>query len=132
MDSVPDRPIKVVAVTPGGAALARRLCRELPGSQCWLPRNLAAEAPGVKTYRRLSQVFQSAFRARENLVCIMAAGIVVRGIAPYLRGKDLDPAVVVLDEGGQFAVSLLSGRCMLAHHADNALTPRPGATMARI
>lgn len=63
----------------------------------------------MKTYRRLSQVFQGAFRARENLVCIMAAGIVVRGIAPYLRGKDLDPAVVVLDEGGQFAVSLLSG-----------------------
>jgi cobalt-precorrin 5A hydrolase len=109
MVSVPDRPIKVVAVTPGGAALARRLCRELPGAQCWLPRNLAGEAPGERAYRRLSQVFQGAFRARENLVCIMAAGIVVRGIAPHLRGKDLDPAVVVLDEGGQFAVSLLSG-----------------------
>ena len=39
----------------------------------------------------------------------MAAGIVVRGIAPYLQGKDTDPAVVVVDEAGQFAVSLLSG-----------------------
>jgi cobalt-precorrin 5A hydrolase len=39
----------------------------------------------------------------------MAAGIVVRSITPYLRGKDADPAVVVVDEGGQFAVSLLSG-----------------------
>jgi cobalt-precorrin 5A hydrolase len=57
----------------------------------------------------LSQVFQEAFRARESLVCIMAAGIVVRGIAPFLRSKDLDPPVVVVDEGGQFAVSLLSG-----------------------
>lgn len=110
MASVPNRPIKVVAVTPGGAALARRLCRELPGAQCWLPLNLAGdEGPQERTFRRLSQVFQGAFRARENLVCIMAAGIVVRSIAPYLRGKDLDPAVVVLDEGGQFAVSLLSG-----------------------
>jgi cobalt-precorrin 5A hydrolase len=109
MVTVADRLIKVVAVTPGGAALARRLCRELPGAQCWLPRNLAGSDPGVKTFRRLSQVFQGAFRARENLVCIMAAGIVVRSIAPYLRGKDLDPAVVVLDEGGLFAVSLLSG-----------------------
>jgi cobalt-precorrin 5A hydrolase len=109
MGSVPDRPIKVVAITPGGAALARRLCRELPGAQCWLPRSAAGEDPGARTFRRLSQVFQGAFRAREDLVCIMAAGIVVRGIAPYLRSKDLDPAVVVLDEGGQFAVSLLSG-----------------------
>ncbi len=109
MGSVPARPIKVVAITPGGAALARRLCRELPGAQCWLPRSAAGEDPGVRTFRRLSQVFQGAFRARESLVCIMAAGIVVRGIAPYLRSKDLDPAVVVLDEGGKFAVSLLSG-----------------------
>ena len=45
----------------------------------------------------------------DNLVCVMAAGIVVRGIAPYLKGKDTDPAVVVVDEAGQFAVSLLSG-----------------------
>lgn len=39
----------------------------------------------------------------------MAAGIVVRGIAPHLRGKDTDPAVVVVDEAGKFAISLLSG-----------------------
>ena len=39
----------------------------------------------------------------------MAAGIVVRGISPYLQGKDTDPAVVVVDEAGRFAVSLLSG-----------------------
>ena len=39
----------------------------------------------------------------------MAAGIVVRSIAPYLKGKDTDPAVVVVDEAGRFAVSLLSG-----------------------
>ena len=49
------------------------------------------------------------FAQGENLVCVMAAGIVVRSIAPYLRAKDTDPAVVVVDEAGKFAVSLLSG-----------------------
>ena len=39
----------------------------------------------------------------------MACGIVVRTVAGLLRNKREDPAVVVLDEAGRFAVSLLSG-----------------------
>ena len=39
----------------------------------------------------------------------MATGIVVRMIAPLLRSKDKDPAVVAIDDAGKFAVSLLSG-----------------------
>ena len=38
MGSAPERKIKVVALTPKGAALARELCRRLPGARCWLPR----------------------------------------------------------------------------------------------
>jgi cobalt-precorrin 5A hydrolase len=58
---------------------------------------------------RLTDTFREAFVHRDNLVCIMAAGIVVRGLAPYLKSKATDPAVVVVDEAGRFAVSLLSG-----------------------
>lgn len=105
---VRQRRTRVVALTPQGAALARRLCRDLPGAQCWLPP-AQAEAPGDHQFARVSQVFADAFAAGEDLVCIMAAGIVVRGIAPFLQGKDSDPAVVVVDEGGKFAISLLSG-----------------------
>jgi cobalt-precorrin 5A hydrolase len=39
----------------------------------------------------------------------MATGIVVRAIAPLLQGKECDPCVVVMDEKGRHAVSLLSG-----------------------
>lgn len=45
----------------------------------------------------------------DALICIMACGIVVRSIAPYLKNKQSDPAVVVVDELGRFAISLLSG-----------------------
>ncbi len=45
----------------------------------------------------------------ENLIFIMASGIVVRTIAPLIKDKRTDPAVVVLDENGKFAISLLSG-----------------------
>ena len=39
----------------------------------------------------------------------MATGIAARIIAPYIDNKYIDPAVVTVDEGGRFAISLLSG-----------------------
>jgi len=74
-----------------------------------LPTNRAGQYEGATAFSSLKKVFQQSFQNRCNLVCIMAAGIVVRSIAPFLQGKDQDPAVVVVDEGGRFAISLLSG-----------------------
>jgi cobalt-precorrin 5A hydrolase len=104
-----ERAIRVLALTPQGAILAREICRGLAGARCWLPRGQAGGDPGIKAFDHLAPVFQEAFQRREDLVCVMAAGIVVRSIAPYLQGKDTDPAVVLVDEAGKFAISLLSG-----------------------
>ena len=100
-------PIRVVALTPAGVLLARRLSRALPGAVTWLPASRAAA--GDESFDSLALVFAQAFSRGDSLVCIMAAGIVVRHLAPLLQGKDRDPAVVVVDEAGRFAISLLSG-----------------------
>jgi cobalamin biosynthesis protein CbiG len=44
-----------------------------------------------------------------GLVVVLAVGATVRILAPWLRGKDADPAVVCVDDGGRFAVALLGG-----------------------
>ena len=52
---------------------------------------------------------QRDFQDYDALVFVMAMGIVVRTIAPLIRSKDKDPAVIVLDQNGTFVISLLSG-----------------------
>ena len=49
------------------------------------------------------------FQEKDALIFVGATGICVRSIAPYVRSKKTDPAVIVVDEQGRHAISLLSG-----------------------
>lgn len=101
--------LAIVAVTPGGAELARRLASEFPEASVFLPEKFRRDDPCRYFTAPLAELLPELFAETEGLVCIMATGIVVRILAPHLRGKEVDPAVVVLDEAGRFSVSLLSG-----------------------
>ena len=52
---------------------------------------------------------QTHFVSDEALIFIGSTGIAVRAIAPYVKSKTKDPAVVVVDELGAYSISLLSG-----------------------
>jgi precorrin-4 C11-methyltransferase len=106
--------VAIVTLTRNGTHTGLRLCASLPGSVLYAPARFVEpgtdEQPGIVPYTTsVRQVLQSAFEEHSALVCVMASGIVVRELAPLLRSKHTDPAVVVLDERGQYAVSLLSG-----------------------
>lgn len=62
------------------------------------------------------------------LIFIGASGIAVRSIAPYLKGKEKDAAVLVADEKGQFIISLLSGHLGGANACCKSLACLLGAT----
>jgi len=97
----------VFALTSEGAALAQRIAAALP-ADLHLPAYLAEEVR-AEGFLSLAEASAEAFHRYRGLVFVAAAGIVVRIIAPLLQGKDRDPAVVVLDQAGRFAVSLISG-----------------------
>lgn len=58
---------------------------------------------------QLDENLKMAMQRYDAIVCIMATGIVVRKIAPYIQHKTKDPAIVVLDQKGNYCISLLSG-----------------------
>lgn len=118
----------VAALTPDGARLAARLTPLREPAELWLPAALAPDYPGAHPFDRVSRVFREAGERGGDLICIMAAGIVVRQIAPYLQHKARDPAVVVLDEAGRFAISLLSGHLGGANELARRAAALVGAT----
>lgn len=90
--------VQLISFSEAGQALANRLAKGLCGEamRCGQPLQLDAWT-------------EQGFRTAEGLIFVGAAGIAVRAIAPYVKSKTQDPAVVVVDETGKFAVSLLSG-----------------------
>ena len=108
--STQDYPLAVIAITRNGVNLALQIQASLPGSVCYVPnRYRFAMALGAVGFDRLRAVVPLIWRQYRALVFIMATGIVVRQIAPLLKHKTQDPAVVVLDERGQYVISLVSG-----------------------
>lgn len=75
-----------------------------------LAHKLAAAHPGdIYNKENFKENLRAGFKKYDSLVCIMATGIVVRILAPLIVHKTSDPAVVVLDQKGKHAISLLSG-----------------------
>ncbi len=96
--------VAVVAVTEGGRDIALRL-RELRGWDVYLPQRFQEE--GVSAIEGdFPSCVARLFATYEGIIFVTALGIAVRTIAPLLRGKDRDPAVVVVDERGRFSVSV--------------------------
>lgn len=57
----------------------------------------------------ISEAVGEFFGCADLIVFFTAMGIAVRSVAPFIRHKSVDPAVVVVDECGRYSVSMLSG-----------------------
>ncbi|WP_035104739.1 cobalt-precorrin 5A hydrolase [Desulfohalovibrio reitneri] len=121
----------VYALTRRGAEMGRRLAAAL-SADLHLPRRLAgAGEPGFDS---LPELVARTFRAYDAHIFVAACGVAVRTIAPHLRDKYSDPAVVAVDAAGTFAVSLVSGHLGgandLARRAAELLGAQPVVTTA--
>lgn len=70
---------------------------------------LEPEWESIPYEKNLRQWCARCFAEADAIIFIGACGIAVRTIAPFIKSKTTDPAVLVIDEAGQFVISLLSG-----------------------
>lgn len=136
IDRSTEKDIAIVAITRKGVALGRRLKPLFPGSQLYLPERFAVGATAGEHAFALpvKEIVREVFDLYRHLILIMAVGAAVRLLASEIRGKHEDPGVVVVDEKGTFAVSLLSGHAgdanELAKRVAHSLHTQPVVTTA--
>lgn len=78
-------------------------CTSYTTTKSELPPNL------TKLNLPLKEQVKEIFHQVDAIIFVSACAIAVRSIAPFLESKKTDPAVIVIDELGRYAISLLSG-----------------------
>ncbi|WP_324825575.1 cobalt-precorrin 5A hydrolase [Sinanaerobacter sp. ZZT-01] len=109
---VREKEIALVSFTKNGALTAQKIACFIK-SIGYIPEAYAKkidqnEDAVLPLEQSLSEWTEAHF-SKDALIFIGATGIAVRAIAPFIKGKTVDPAVIVVDEKGRFVISLLSG-----------------------
>ena len=125
--------LAVITLSLEGAILADHLMRSLPDVYLYVHEKVAGDRPAER-FESIVGLTKDIFTKYKGLVYVAPCGVVVRAIAPFIESKIKDPAVVVVDVGGRWAVSLLSGHeggaNDLAITVANALSAEPIITTA--
>jgi len=100
--------IAFITLSKEGAILAGRLAQSLPNTHIYLHENVDTSRNG-RRFSSIKDLTADIFREYQGLVFIAPCGVAVRAIAPHISHKTLDPAVVAVDVGGRWAVSLVGG-----------------------
>lgn len=122
--------LAVITVTKQGIALGERILAAEPGAVLYVPAKYSLRGTDrIRSFPGpLSPLLAEIYGTYDGFVFLMATGIVVRMIAEHIRDKRYDPAVVVMDITGRFAISLVSGHLGGANALTRRLAETTGAT----
>ncbi len=121
--------IAVIALTSAATLLGQKIKNEFPRADLFVSSKLRGEYQDCFFIEEnFSEFIASLWYKYSCFVFIMASGIVVRTIAPLLKDKKVDPAVVVLDEKGDFVISLISGHVGGANKLAREIAGKLGAS----
>lgn len=110
--------IAFVSITKHGIILASKVINSLANEDqvhlfCPTKFSEIAQVSGVQNFStyegKVGDQVQYLFMNFDAIVAVVSLGAVVRLIAPHIKKKETDPAVLVIDEAGKFVISVLSG-----------------------
>ena len=93
--------IAIISVSDKGYELSLKLKEKLDQDSTIIKNDLF--------HKNVKKIFPILFYEYDAIIAIMASGILIRSIAPLVESKTSDPAVLNIDDNGNFVISTLSG-----------------------
>jgi cobalt-precorrin 5A hydrolase/precorrin-3B C17-methyltransferase len=79
-------------------------------------RQVALRLPYERRHGDLAETVREHWSEVDGFVLVISLGAAVRVVAPLLESKEIDPAVVCVDDSGRYAVPLVGGHGAGANH----------------
>lgn len=113
----------IITFSELGCAVAAKLLAAMPDSDVFVHEAIT-ETGGLnaRSFASVMELTAEIFGLYRGIIYIAPCGVAARAIAPLIQHKTTDPAVVVVDVGARWAISLLSGH----EGGANALATRVG------
>jgi cobalt-precorrin 5A hydrolase len=102
--------VSVLVITKNGVKIGEKLKELFPNWNIFAPGKLSNENKNIIWYSEpTTDKIIELFKNSNALICVFSLGAVIRLIAPHLKDKKTDPAVIVIDDKTNFVISVLSG-----------------------
>lgn len=120
--------ISILAITKNGVSIGGNLKKLFPDCNVFAPSKLSNQNNEIIWYSEpTSEKIIELFKNNNALICIFSLGAVIRLIAPYLKDKKTDPAVIVIDDKTNFVISVLSGHIGGANELTEKIAKKIGS-----
>ena len=121
--------IAVLGITKNGIKIGLRLKEYFPNFEVFAPIKFSDNNEKIQWYdESTSQKIVDLFKKHDGIICLFSLGAVIRLLAPHIKDKKTDPAVIVIDDNANFVISVLSGHLGGANELSNEIAEKMDAT----
>ena len=120
--------VAILAITKNGIKMGLSLKNLFPDWKVFAPSKFSDNNEVIEWYNDSTSIkIVDLFKSNNALICLFSLGAVIRLIAPHIKDKKTDPAVVVIDDKAQFVISVLSGHLGGANELSNDIAQKINA-----
>ena len=121
--------IAVLAITKNGIEIGLKLKEYFSNFEIFAPIKFSNDNEKIQWYdNSTTQKIVDLFKNNDGIICLFSLGAVIRLLAPHIKDKKTDPAVIVIDDNANFVISVLSGHLGGANELSNEIAEKMGST----